>query len=90
MKLLIILLSFLYLLNQTNSYSISKFNYKLFTDNCFNNSKITGNLLKLGQDEPIGLSIENLISLIERFEILNPQYSPKEVIKIFLKRLENK
>lgn len=85
----IILFCFLYLFNQPiDGYSITKNNFKLATSRCFNHSKITGNMLKLGQEEPIGITIENLISLMERFENLNPQYSPREVIKIFMKRFE--
>lgn len=73
-------------INQTNTISLPVERYDLIKLRCFNRSRTNGMELILGQNEPIGLSMENLISMIEKFEKLNPNYTPDNVIKIFLRR----
>ena len=73
--------------NKVFNYSLSQDEFDaLVTPRCFNRSTITGQELVLGQKEPIGMSLENLISLIERLERLNPSLRPEEVLKLLLKR----
>ena len=69
-----------------NGISVPVGHYDLIKLRCFNRSRSTGNELILGQNEPIGISMDNLISMIEKFEKLNPIYKPEKVIEIFLKR----
>ena len=64
-----------------NSFSLSTDNFKLLVkDRCFNQSTT------LGQYRPSGLTVENLISSIERAELQNPDMKPQEILQYFLER----
>lgn len=73
-------------IQQSYCYSVHPEHYDLIKLRCFNRSRIDGYELKLGQYEPIGISVENLISMIEKFERLNPNLSPVSVLRMLLKR----
>ena len=86
-KQAIILLVSLFCISQVLAYSVSQDDFdSLILKRCFNRSSITGKELVLGQNEPVGLSIENVISLIERMERLNPDWRPHQVLKLLLNR----
>jgi hypothetical protein len=42
----------------------------------------------LGQRDPVGLSIENLISLIEKVERKKPELSAQQIIVLIMRRYE--
>ena len=68
------------------SYSVDRSSLKaLIPDRCFNQTE-SGALLINGQNYPVGNSIENLISLIEKIEIRRPDLDAKSLVIIILKR----
>lgn len=70
-----------------SSFMLSKDDYaNLVLPKCFRQNVVNNADLVFGQDEPIGLSMENLISLIERLELKYPQHSPANILGILLKR----
>ena len=86
-KHVILLLTGLLCVSQVRSYSLLQNQFDLLIKpRCFNRSTTTGQELVLGQNEPVGMSIENVISLIERMERLNPTLKPDQVLKLFLER----
>lgn len=83
----VLLLVALLSLSLADAFSLSNDDYdRLVKPRCFNRSTTTGQDLILGQNEPVGLSIENVISLIERIERLNPSLKPDQVLTMLLKR----
>ena len=74
-------------IDQTFAFSMTKSSFeKLVQDRCFSSSKETGLELELGQKETVGLTIENLISLLERIEQFYPTWKPETIIKALLQR----
>jgi len=57
----------------------------LIGDRCFNETYDRKPLV-LGQRDPVGLSIENLISLIEKVENKLPNLSAQQIVVLILKR----
>lgn len=83
----ILLLSGLLCLGHVYGFSLNQTEFDNFVQRrCFNRSATTGQELLLGQNEPVGLSIENVISLIERLEQRNPNIPPDQVLKLLLRR----
>jgi hypothetical protein len=66
--------------------SIPVENYRpLILNRCFNETYDRKPLV-LGQRDPVGLSIENLISLIEKVERKKPELSAKQIIVLIMRR----
>ncbi|CAG2177223.1 unnamed protein product, partial [Oppiella nova] len=59
--------------------------HTLIGDRCFNET-YDRKPLTLGQKNPVGLSIENLISLIEKIEAKRPQLSAQQIVLLILRR----
>ena len=66
------------------SVPLDKF-HPLINDRCFNET-YDRKPLTLGQNYPVGLSVENLISLIEKIETKLPQLNAQQIILLLLKR----
>ncbi len=62
-------------------------NYISTTSRCFNETYDRKPLV-LGQRDPVGLSIENLISLIEKVERKKPELSAQQIIVLIMRRYE--
>ena len=73
-----------------NSYSIdSSLLQPLILDRCFNETQTNPQVqLTNGQNDPVGNSIENLISLIEKIEIQKPEFDAKTLVVMILKRYD--
>ena len=71
-----------------NSYSVDESILKpLILNRCFNETQTFPRLpLINGQNYPVGNSIENLISLIEKIEIRRPDLDAKTLVVMILKR----
>ena len=71
-----------------NSYSVnSTLLGPLILDRCFNVTQSDPRVpLINGQKYPVGNSIENLISLIEKIEIQRPDFDAKTLVVMILKR----
>lgn len=69
-----------------DSYSINSalFN-KLIVNRCFIETRTSFQLIN-GQNYPVGSSIENLISLIEKIEFKQPRLNAKTLVVMILKR----
>jgi hypothetical protein len=68
--------------------SIPVENYSsLILNRCFNETYDRKPLV-LGQRDPVGLSIENLISLIEKVERKKPELSAQQIIVLIMRRYE--
>lgn len=75
------------LINNSRTFSVTTSVFESSIKNrCFNRSALNNEELILGQYEPVGLSIENLISLLEKIELKNPTWKPKDVVKAVLER----
>ncbi len=61
--------------------------YRLILNRCFNGTHDSKPLV-LGQRDPVGLSIENLISLIEKVERKKPELSAQQIIVLIMRRYE--
>ncbi len=57
----------------------------LIGDRCFNETYDRKPFV-LGQRDPVGLSIENLISLIEKVERKRPDLSAQQIVILILRR----
>lgn len=69
-----------------DAISMSPSEYRrLVETRCFNQTALRVPFL-LGQNRPVGLSLDYLISLIERIEESRPHLSSKEVLTLILKR----
>lgn len=73
-----------------NPYSIDlSLLQPLILDRCFNETQTNPPVpLTNGQNYPIGNSIENLISLIEKIEIQKPEFDAKTLVVMILKRFD--
>ena len=71
-----------------NSYSIdSNLLGPLILNRCYNETQSNPRVpLTNGQNYPVGNSIENLISLIEKIEIQRPDFDAKTLVVMILKR----
>jgi hypothetical protein len=61
--------------------------YISLVNRCFNETYDRKPLV-LGQRDPVGLSIENLISLIEKVERKKPELSAPQIIVLIMRRYE--
>lgn len=87
LKPMFVLLGMLGTLVCLQCFSISQQDYtRLIHNECFQRSLTDNKELILGQNEPVGLSLDNLISLIEKVEVSNPNLRPDQIIKLLLKR----
>ena len=73
-----------------NSYSVdSSLLQSLILDRCFNETQTNPRVpLTNGQNDPVGNSIENLISLIEKIETKKPEFDAKTLVVMVLKRYD--
>ncbi|XP_054166899.1 uncharacterized protein LOC128964334 [Oppia nitens] len=87
-KLLLLLLCTctVFIVNDVDCISVHLDRYRMIIgDRCFNET-YAGKPWTLGQQYPVGMSIDNVISLIEKVESRRPDLMAKQVVIMLLKR----